>query len=75
MNYRPYSGYWVVGASSKSERAAFFSSWGLLAIVPIGARQYPMRFFKALADSNCIFGATKETSFKAFKKMEFKAKQ
>ncbi|MGD9157164.1 MAG: hypothetical protein PVG39_02035 [Desulfobacteraceae bacterium] len=34
MNYLPFCGYWFYGAASNSERAAFFGSWGLLAIAP-----------------------------------------
>jgi hypothetical protein len=32
MNYLPYAGFWFYGATSKSERAAYYASWGLLAV-------------------------------------------
>jgi hypothetical protein len=75
MNYLPYGGYWFYGAASKAQRASFFTSWGLLAIAPAGALQYPMRFFKALSASNLTFSAEKGMIFRASKKMTFKAKQ
>lgn len=34
MNVLPFAGYWFYGALSNDERAAFFSSWGLLGYAP-----------------------------------------
>ncbi len=34
MNYLPFCGYWFYGAASDTQRAAFFCSWGLLAVAP-----------------------------------------
>ena len=36
MNYLPFCGYWFYGAGliSSEQMAAYYSSWGLLAIAP-----------------------------------------
>jgi hypothetical protein len=37
MNYLPFCGYWFYGGTSVQQTAAFYSSWGLLAVVPVAA--------------------------------------
>lgn len=37
MNYVAWAGYWFYDASSDSERAALYSSWGLLTSAPTPA--------------------------------------
>jgi len=37
LNYLPLTGYWFYGAASDVERAAFYCSWGLLAVAPLFA--------------------------------------
>jgi len=34
MNYLPIAGYWFYGATNSTQRAVFFSSWGLLSSAP-----------------------------------------
>ena len=34
MNYLPFVSWGLYGATSASERASFFSSWGLLDVLP-----------------------------------------
>jgi hypothetical protein len=33
MNYKPFVGWWFIGATSGTERVHYFSSWGLLRTV------------------------------------------
>ena len=35
MNYKPFCGYGFFGATSALERAAYFCSWGLMAVAAI----------------------------------------
>jgi hypothetical protein len=32
MNYKPFCGYWFYGGADSLQRAAFYCSWGLMAI-------------------------------------------
>jgi hypothetical protein len=51
MNYLPFCGYWFYGGTSASETASFFSSWGLLAVLPtLGAALIPifMAYYRRL---------------------------
>jgi hypothetical protein len=32
MNYRPYVGWWFYGGADADQRAAFYASWGLMAV-------------------------------------------
>lgn len=34
MNYLPFCGYWFYGATNATQRAGFYSSYGLLGTVP-----------------------------------------
>lgn len=40
MNYLPYVSWGAYGATSGTERASFFSSWGLLGIVGAVVKAY-----------------------------------
>jgi len=37
LNAKPFCGYWFIGAANNAQRAAFYSSWGLLDFAPTGA--------------------------------------
>jgi len=34
MNYLPFAGYYFYGAANATQRAHFYSSWGLMADLP-----------------------------------------
>lgn len=34
MNYKPFAGFWCYGGVNASQRATFFSSWGLISQAP-----------------------------------------
>lgn len=53
MNYLPFCGYWFYGGASATETAAFYCSWGLLALAPTLVQSVipvVMRFYRALRD-------------------------
>ena len=39
MNYLPFAGYAFYGANNAEERAAYFSSWGLLDDAPLPSEE------------------------------------
>jgi len=43
MNYLPFIEGWFYGAASDVERAAFYCSWGLLAVAPpfVASKAFP----------------------------------
>jgi hypothetical protein len=53
MDYKPFCGYWFYGGSGQTalSRAAFYCSWGLLAVAPVVGfimtiREYTYRRFR-----------------------------